>query len=465
MQDLLKKLKRNKFAIAKCIVFGLFILTAYFMVFTVREGTSPDENYHLNLSAYFYKNPGYFFNDTESIYAYSGLSRAPRLYHYLMGLLTNFNIYHIPLILYLRVFNPLLALGSLYFLYKIAKEITKDKWASLFTVFLLANTLMFTFVSGFANYDNLVNLAAYGSVYYLIRYRNTRSTKILLLFFIFNLVGTLTKSTFVPISFILYAIFGISFILPLKGIKERVSKTITGLNLKHIANIVYLLLFSFLLALNLELYLGNIIQYHSINPSCDKVLSHEICYSHSGTYKRNYDFENNASSLPEAKPLPNAAIDWSRAYTKSILGILGHRPSFFNKFALIPFAGVGILGLIGFAIKRKVPKNVLILAVISVSFTCVVFLYNYSEYRTFHRWVAIQGRYLLPIVGLLYAIASYYIFQIPGKFYRNVLLLLIALAVFYTSTFEFLRKEPPYYKTDWAEIADKYNHYNYYLED
>lgn len=133
----------------------------------------------------------------------------------------------------------------------------------------MTNTLMFSFISA-VSYDNLTNLLAAMSIYYLLIFFKKRSGNLLVLSVICQLTGSLTKTTFLILvmnSLLLVHEFRKIRYLP-KALPIWFRLALNGACLTLVALLA--------LALNIQLYGVNDLHHQNISPEMYEVLPHEI---------------------------------------------------------------------------------------------------------------------------------------------------------------------------------------------
>jgi hypothetical protein len=139
---------------------------------------------------------------------------------------------------------------------------------------MATNTLMFTFIGSAVSYDNLVNLLAVLSVASLVGFVATEKPSQLLLFLLWNFLGTLTKTTFLPLTLVLMALYLFDRRSKLREDALSVFKLVSAGS--HRAR---LLVFVTLVALlgNFWLYGSNLVRFGKPVPGCSDVLDLEQC--------------------------------------------------------------------------------------------------------------------------------------------------------------------------------------------
>jgi len=166
-----------------------------------------------------------------------------------------------------------------------------------------------------------------------------------------------------------------------------------------------------------ERYGLNVVNYHKPVPDCGKVLSVQQCRSY-GPWIRDYDLANTKPSRT-ANPLTFTQLWLYGMWMRSFFAVGGPESQFDTKGPLVlPAITTAVLAVtgvpLGFAYGRRLwrryDKSVLLLfAGVIVTYLLALWVDEYEAFSRTGQPVAINGRYLLPIllpllllVGLLY---------------------------------------------------------------
>jgi len=434
----LQKILKNKKAPKFVLVLILIIFSAFtiFLASTIKMGISSDSYYHLEVSQAYSKTLGIPENTPET-YQWRDITRVPYLPHWINGRIINLNdsFFNFDEVFVLRFFNILCALGTLVFVYLTSKKLIKNKWGQLLPVFLLSNTLMFVFLSSSINYDNLTIFLASGAIYFLIKFlQRPIDPANSLLMFIFLLLGSLTKTTTLPLAFIITVVW-VVILFRRKVLRKEFFKQLT-----NFSNILIFIIFISLVILNLRLYGVNILTYGSLTPSCLDMLTYEQCLENGVFYRNIYKipkvFEGNILDaaklvLQGKRTDPISYIPfWIIQMSKKIFGIMGDK-SLYMKYEFLPFYFVyffiGIYQV--FKNRKRLRTEDKVLVGISVFYALVLLYYhNYKTYIT-HDWrdLALQGRYIFPVLAPMYIVFSRYFLKIKNKKVLKILTVLLII--------------------------------------
>ena len=421
--------------IALIFIFLVFLLVCIFLAFNIKMGVSPDSYYHLRVSQAYSTTLGIPQN-TPQTYQWRDITRIPYLYFWINGRILNINNGVIDEVVLLRVINVIYSLGTVYVMYLLSKEIFKDKWKRVLPVFFLTHTLMFVFLSSSINYDNLANLLSTLSIYFFVKFvKKGINLKYLLLMLLSLCIGALTKSTVLPVALILVILSAVEIVKR----KDEVKKTKAG---KELLLLIPIAIFVFL---NLSLYGGNLLKYKTLEPSCTQILTHEQCLENGVYYRNKVDY--NATPINGPIDVFNMIIKgerigpvryffrWFPNLMSKIFGIMGdsslHLPYYLVALFILFFLAGAVLIISN---KRKLTKIDKYLLTILLFYTAILFFtQNYPMYLTYnHYYLGLQGRYIFPVISIIYILLTKSFFFIKNKKLRNIVLISFSILLIYS---------------------------------
>ena len=446
----MKKEKLSKILlICIFVVFSIFVLV---LAFKIRMGVSPDSSYHLEVSRVYSTTLGIPENSPDT-YKWRDITRIPYLYYWINGRILNINNGFLDEIILLRLVNVIYSLGTVFVMYLLSKEVLTGKFKRLFPLFLLTNTLMFTFLSSSINYDNLANLLSVLSIFFFVKFVKSKiSIKYLLLMILSLSLGAFTKFTILPLAFILVVLSIVEIIRKRKELKNLIFKK---------SYLFLLIPIVITLFFNSQIYGVNLIKYGSLEPECNQILTHEQCLENGVYYRDNVTMEETEiGGLKDSIDLviSGERIDFVRYFgywiwdiTGKIYGIMGDS-SLIMSSTIIPlyllFLSISLL--LGVLNWKKWNRTEIYLIVISLFYFLVLFfVQNYDMYLRYnHLYLALQGRYMFPVITVIYILFSKSIFFIKNKWVRNtVLVLLILLFIYGCIPYFVLNVEPWWFKS------------------
>lgn len=400
----------------------VFIGSSAFFALKLRRGIVPDEPQHFSLSKQFSTTwgvPGY-------IPEYGPLEHRPVLYYWINGRALNVLNYFMALpgdwgmLVALRFLNLFYSTLTVVFCYLLAKELIEGLWWQLLVVFLLTNTLMFVFLSGGVNYDNLTNLCSFAGIYFLIRVLNNKPFYANSLGWLICIgVGALVKVTILPLAVIMTLVWG------LYTVKNR-GRVDFHPRLDWKVACLSMILFA-MVALNFSIYGVNILKYKTLLPTCSQILSEEECvYDKNVIVGQKILLPEKLSYLDVVRQGFPDPVEWFLDYwisrmSKTIFGIFGHKEYFPDL--IITFYRVLMIWMTLIIVRYWKRPSLAIgsLFAVVVFYTLVLLRTNYgSELVTGFKHAAIQGRYIFPVIGAGYVLAVYFLSKFPNTMMRRL---------------------------------------------
>jgi hypothetical protein len=421
------------------VLIGLLIAFMGYSIFIAvhtQRGIIPDEVAHFVFSKYYASTWG-IPADTPETYQYGWyIKQNPFLYYWLNGRALNLLNIVFPFasdwqqLIFLRLISSIYTLGTVYFCYLLSKEVINHKWWQLLPVFLLTNTLMFVFLSGGVNYDSLANLFSMAGLYFLVRVFNGKEYISNSLGWMISIcLGTLVKYPIVPLALIM----GITWII--YTIIHR--KNLFPLSIRSSKLTALSILFFLLFSMNVAIYGVNIIKYKALTPNCYDLLSKEQCaispfvqrYEKIGLDHKLSIIESMQAGYPD--PIQYVIDSWIPNMLYRIYGILGQR-SYFPSHIII-FYRLLLLWILLLAFKYLGKPSYLINSLFGIFlfYSLILLITNYnSELIYGFKQIAMQGRYIFPVIGAIYTLYGYILIKVSNKTLK-IITLILTLALFF----------------------------------
>lgn len=383
---------------------------ASYFASNVRVGIMPDENEHINSIVTFLKYGDVFFvKDHPETFSSGPISRYSFLYTTFMAYVAKLNIFDVPLRLYLRMANVCLSVIGLFISWRLVRELGAGRLLAVATLAIQTNVLMYPFISGSVNYDNLAYLFSFGGWWALLRHSKTNSVASACAQFLCILIGSLVKFTILAwLPFFCFALVSIHWrkirgwrrIFPLLGsfLKSRQGALLSALLLIAIG-------------LNANLYLLNVVRFGQVVVlECEPDMDLEMCRQ-SATMDRPFAFLRLRNAESERIKLVRYVPLYFQHSVDRVFGIFGHRevrmPQGAPLFGASVAFGVCLFGLAGFYRNRPIPKPYLLATSGICFYVMMIFLQNYSFYLKYGQFgMALQGRYWFPALPLMAALLA-----------------------------------------------------------
>lgn len=431
-----RKWSENFPTIVLVLLLGIFSFYSVFIAFNLQPGIIPDEPAHFLFSKHYSTTWGIPPDIPETYQLGWYIKQNPFLFYWINGRVINFLDFIYPSIsdwqtfVILRLVNVIYGIGTVFFCFLLSKELLKNRWWQLLPVFLLTNTLMFVFLSGGVNYDNLTNLFSMAGIYFWVRALCKREFLRSSLGWLISIsAGALVKFTILPLALAMFVGWVIFLIIN--------RKEIFPLAITNRFEIFLLVICAGFIIGNLALYGYNLIAYQNIRPQCTQILTVEQCQEnpYANRYEE-YALEEKLTisesiDLGYPDPITYTIDSWIPNMFYRIFGILGHRSYFPTR--MIIFYRLLFFWTIFLIIKYWQRPSFTIVSMISVFiFYAFVLLYtNYNSELVYgFKQIAMQGRYLFPVIGIAYVLYPKLLHCVPHK-WINIISLTSTLVLFF----------------------------------
>jgi hypothetical protein len=374
-----------------------------------------DEGYHFRIIKIFSHQLSPIISDQPTKYdVLRDLNATSLLYHYLLSwpyrLIHLFTNSQGTQVILLRLVNVLLAASGLAVFARVFRVM------GLRPTYINVGLLMFVllpivpFVAATINYDNLLFLLT--AAYFFVCVRILKSSKVEWHLYsnliILGMFASLAKFTFLPIFAASIAFLAIYEV-------RRFGKSVWfdfASSVKSAARVNLILSAVVIVALGAmfsAIYIRNVVEYHTPKPGCATSLSLKRCLA-SSLVRRGVDAKATAYKRP-ALPLSGftevwfedmqVATNWSgNTTTAHTVAIKPPLPMMRIVLFFGSFVAFGVLLLAW----RELPKNICWYFFVAMAAVLVlaVFSENLSTYRSQHYAYAVQPRYLLSVVPVMF---------------------------------------------------------------
>lgn len=270
-------------------------------------------------------------------------------------------------------------------------------------------------LAGQINYDGLLML--WTAILCLLTFsviEQIRSGKVAAstvgLFVAVCMLGVLTKYAFLPIAVaavLVVIVYGCRLRHMLRSATKHFIDSFTGMHHGARIGLVALLLLSSILFV--QRYGINIVQYRTPVPDCSAVLSIDACKEY-GPWGRNYRMASEKTSV-DANPFAYT-VRWVQGlHYRLFFSVNGPHHGYASypptplpsaTFVAVTITGLVALCLYGRRVFRGSPY-MLIALLLSIAYITVLWINNYTDYLQTGHPVAVNGRYLLPVLLLIAA--------------------------------------------------------------
>ena len=404
-----KTVAKRKISIQQIVfllILAIFIAFSIFISLRLKAGIAPDESGHFLFSKLFSVTWGIPKDSAESISTGWVIKGRPFVYYWVNGRMINIiNLLHpsitdSQLLTVLRLTNVFYSTTAMILLYLTSKELIKNRWLQILPVFLLANTLMWVFLSGAVNYDNMANMFCFAAVLFFVRaYKWDDFQKNSLLWISMIALGCLVKYTILPFAVLMALMW-----LFTGKLKQQFAGFKNAWNVKT----GILTLVAGILTLSvIILYGSNLINYRSLTPVCMDALDSGTCaldpmaarYHEQALPEKLSILESIRQGYPN--PLEYIFYSWIPKMLVRIHGILGHLiyyPSHIIIVFYLLYVWYSMLGFKYFENSKVLSRG---LALLLLLYAGILLLMNYNSELVYgFKNIAMQGRYIFPVIGI-----------------------------------------------------------------
>ena len=221
------------------------------------------------------------------------------------------------------------------------------------------------------------------------------------------LIGSLTKITYLPLLALQL------LLVPLYWRRLRTFLPSLHPRLLNSSQWGILVLTFCLIAMNVELYGGNLVRYGAVNPKPSEVLSGDslaVFNSEHDSTSRYAELRATRDSRP-AVPLPMFAQKYVEAMMHRTLAVISHHGYALPDRALQLYQAVLLAMAATLLLRfRRLARHPCFLSVLLIClvYGLVLFAVNYRSYLAHHFFgAALQGRYIFPVLAPLVVLASH----------------------------------------------------------
>jgi hypothetical protein len=402
----------------------LFASEAGWLAITSRFPMAFDEAYHFGIIQFFghHLNP-LVSQQPASTYGLGAIAHDPSfLYHYLLSfpyrLVAHFSHSMKLQVIVLRFFSIAFMIGSLLIIRKTLRFMRIPAMLANIILLVFALTPIVTALAAQINYDNLLILMSSACIYQTLRLvqslrRGLLDVKLLLTLACFCLYASVVKFTFLPFligivavvawQLILYwrrhtSTFAANFVAGFKAIPRQTQAVLA------IAGIIGLGLF-------INFYGYDLVKYHNPEPQCNQILSIQDC-QHYYSWERNYTAVQYKKSHPQPLQMNPVRYTWFWfkvqyyqlfAEIVPIGGLVHIAHDFYATIIVLSVIGA-LCTLLSLPKILRLHKAFLALAAIVATYLLFLWARNYYDYRQLGQPLAIQGRYVVPVLVYMYAL-------------------------------------------------------------
>lgn len=429
----------------------LFVSQAGWIAVSSQFPQAYDEGYHYGLiQVYSHQWSPLIHHQAADTYSLGEITRYPSyFYHYLMSfpyrVLAKFFYSQDSIIIALRFINIAFLAGAVIAFRRVLLTIKPSRALVHTTLFAFVALPITPYLAAQINYDNLLLLLTSISVLLTMQFIvdlhkiNTFNTTRLMQFVIVTCLASITKYSYLPILVALSASILVSVYLWRKQTKQSVLKTFansfTKLSLPVKIALVGLLIISS--GLFVERLGYNAAVYKDPDPACQRILSSQAC-SHYNVWQRNYTLAHTHTPHVDTRQILQFGKVWYASTTHGLFTVfdahseIPAQPFKVLRRTSVAIAGVGmLLIMLNWRSMRKLGYPLWISIGATAVYLSVLLTHNYSDFTHYGVPVAIQGRYLLPILPIIMLLICIgFSYALKNRHTIKALLLVLVFALF-----------------------------------
>ncbi len=422
------------------VILAMFALGSGWIALASIYPMAFDEEFHLGLiKIYATSLLPYGIEHTSDMAQFgSATADASYLFHYLMSfpyrLLAAFGLPDVASIIILRLLNIGFVVAALIVFKRALIEAKISRIIANVALLLVTLIPIFPFLAAHINYDNLLLLIFAWCILCMVRITNiVRSGKPLPLgqsvqLACAVLIGMSIKYAFLPFALGIFIWLVWLLVLGYRIHKQTISTQVASLKRrwksqgknKRIA-MACLIILSLFFASH---YATNTLSYGSPIPSCERVFTETECTAY-GPWNRNKSME--ARKSESFQPMPYSvymASEWMPGMTQRLLfAVAGKTNDFQTKLPLpvlvylfLTLSGIGFVCLIVQAVRKRTSWFIAFTFLLATIYCGVLSFQLYGDYVDTAEPVAINGRYLIPLLPLVAAV----LIQAIAQTLRNI---------------------------------------------
>jgi hypothetical protein len=403
------------------IIIGFFVFEALWFVFSAIYPMAFDEDYHFGLVQLYAQHLSPFWGEQPAgADKFGAVVRDPSFfYHYLMSfpyrfidLFTNSEAIQV---IFLRLINVAIFAWGLVLFRKVMLRAKASPMLANATLAIYALIPIVPFLAAHINYDNifmvLLPLLCLNAFTVIDGLKAKRlELKAIIWFVILGMASCVVKYPALPIVLAGFIFLAVMFVRAYRGRGKKLVADTKKAFAAFTASQKYVLLGLTLLfgVFFVQRYGVNLALYKTPVPDCDQVLTVGQC-SQYGPWARDHGYVQNLSDSFQPNIRTFTASWFQGMLHRMFFAINSAKFYYVNYLELpVPTTTAVVLAIAGFASlvawwRAVFRGNTLLTFCITLAFAyiAVLFVNGYMDYARVGRPVAINGRYLLPVLPLL----------------------------------------------------------------
>jgi len=396
------------------LIIGLFVLQAGWLAISITYPTLLDENYHVGIIHEYSKTVSPILASQPADSGELGdITRyGSYFYHYLMSfpyrLLDWVGMDLGSIVVALRFINIGIFVLIIIAFRKLLRSLKFSNVVANLSILFVTLLPSFILLGTTVNYDSLfILLAVVHLIYFMLILRKNYTLGNFAGLLLSGTLGSVTKYAFLPIIATTGLIILASIAVNQRKFRAEIKKH-RKIDWKTTTLVVLVLLAT---GLFVERYVGNAVQYKSVQPDCSRLHSVDFCKEW-GPWGRNYRLDNaypdRPLSLSGAGKFLTSNWGPSMVTSSTVTGKAPDGALVYGSSTTI--YGLMVLGCIGLffylvTIFTRSYRRLWPLHVVFLIYILALFMNNYIDYSQMGKVVAVQARYLFWVLPVIVALA------------------------------------------------------------
>ncbi len=433
------------------IILGLLVLQAAWIALSGRYPMACDEDFHLGIiRVYAHHLSPFWSHQPAGTDMFGAVSREPSyLYQYLVRfpyrLISVYTHDQTIQVLVLRAINIGLFAWGLGLYRRLLLKAGESRTVGHACLLALVLIPVVPLLAAQINYDNLILPLTAATLLLCLQFekdlrKRQLNLKVLWELLILGLLTSLVKYAFLPILLAVAGFIGVRLWQHRRKLSLKLNLLRGWQKIDRLSRVWLTLALVLASGLFAQRYVVNVVRYHTPVPACNQVLSVKQCIAY-GPWARDYIDE-----LANVQPSPpHLRLTFTHAWLyglwlRTFFAVDGpgtqfetRAPLLFPGLAAIGFAvisGLALLSRIPSIIKtrRSTQPELWLFGVVSFCYIAVLWQDEYKAFAHTGQPVAINGRYLLPVLPLIFLLVALALRQVLQR-WQGLKLALLAIAV------------------------------------
>ncbi len=298
---------------AMLLLLGSFVFQAILFALLVRQGVTPDENYHLSLIFLYHHQSGFLLHNSAATLFLGNVERIPFLYHLVMGKMLWLNMFPISDHVFLKAISILMSFGTIVFSWLAFRVATMNRAVHILGIGVLTHLLGYTFLASAIHPMVMLQFVTAVQIYCLFRLVKKRTPTALAWFLICFVLTPL-------ISVAAFAINTACFFIIWFAWGRDIKKILRQIKLKSTSFFIAILICVGFGA-NGVFYGSNLMEFGRAVPTCHQLLTFEQCLDGKFAFRNEVEQMASKARTPFTLPISFYLNNWGEMMLRRVTGV------------------------------------------------------------------------------------------------------------------------------------------------